>query len=465
MPTKRTVTNNKRISLVFGVFDIIVTLATLVIASLITNNYTNETVVYDQEFHFIALFIVLTWIILLKTTYLARIPRTSALPIILGDFVKLTIIGGGILLLLDFIIKFDNFPAIALSFFIVINFFSLFIVRIVTFKVFRRFRANGHNIRNIVLIADEGSVPLIDKILNQKEWGFRILHIVTDSKKIIDKYREYVKIYPKSANIKSIIRFDIVDELLCCDMLGSEKRTYEIIDFCHDLGVTVRLSCNKTYYNKTYKTRIQYFDRLPFLTIENNPINRLSHTVKSIIEISVAFGILILLSPILIVISVLIAVSKKGPIFYKQERVGIRGRKFYMYKFCTGLGNDLRIDVKGTTGVEKSNRGICCIIYRFLRKTNLDELPQLLNVIKGEMAIIGPRPPLPFEVEEYQEWQLNRLSVKPGLTCTWQIIPNRNEIVLEKRIKMDIQYIENWSLKSDVDLFFKTFKVIFARGA
>jgi lipopolysaccharide/colanic/teichoic acid biosynthesis glycosyltransferase len=105
-------------------------------------------------------------------------------------------------------------------------------------------------------------------------------------------------------------------------------------------------------------------------------------------------------------------------------------------------------------------------IGRILRKTNLDEIPQLFNVIKGEMSIIGPRPPLSSEVEKYEEWQLKRLAVKPGLTCTWQIVPNRNDVKFEKWIKMDIHYIENWSLRSDIELFFKTFKtVLFARGA
>ena len=101
-------------------------------------------------------------------------------------------------------------------------------------------------------------------------------------------------------------------------------------------------------------------------------------------------------------------------------------------------------------------------IGRFLRKTSIDELPQLFNVLRGEMSLIGPRPPLQSEVAEYEDWQLRRLSVKPGITCTWQIIPNRNDVVFEKWMKLDIEYIDKWSLKSDWQLFFKTIKSVIA---
>ncbi len=99
-------------------------------------------------------------------------------------------------------------------------------------------------------------------------------------------------------------------------------------------------------------------------------------------------------------------------------------------------------------------------VGRFLRKTGLDELPQLFNVLKGEMSLIGPRPPLASEVEKYERWHLRRLSVKPGITCTWQIIPNRNEVVFDKWMKLDIQYIDSWSIKRDFELFIRTIKTV-----
>lgn len=103
-------------------------------------------------------------------------------------------------------------------------------------------------------------------------------------------------------------------------------------------------------------------------------------------------------------------------------------------------------------------------IGSFLRKTGLDELPQLYNVFKGEMSLIGPRPPLPKEVEQYERWQLRRLSVRPGITCTWQVIPNRNDVNFEKWMKLDLQYIDNWNFGKDMLLFFKTIRTFFTAG-
>lgn len=451
MPSLSSIRQNKWFALIFGTVDIIATIVTLLIASVITNRYTSESVVYNQEFLFIALVVLITWVILLKATHLARIPRTSAIPIILSDFIRLSFIGGFVLLILDWSIQLDNFPAITLAIFIVLNFFSLFIIRLITFKLFKRFRANEYNIRNIVIIANDGTIPIIDKLLYEKEWGFKILHIITDSEVIRNRFASKVKIYPKHANVKSLLRYDIVDELICCDCDFPENKFLELIDFCHNLGVTVRIQGNQPYPEK-YKGRIQYFDRIPFITIENSPIVKFTHIVKAISEVVIAFSLLILMSPFLAILSFSILITSKGPITYKQQRVGLRGRKFHIFKFRT-------------TYISSSNKapGITHLytpVGKIICKFKLDFIPQLLNVIKGEMALIGPQAPTVAEVDHYEDWQLKLLSVKPGITCTWQIAPNRDIKKNESGMKMDIQYIENWNLKSDIALFFKTFRVV-----
>jgi lipopolysaccharide/colanic/teichoic acid biosynthesis glycosyltransferase len=103
-------------------------------------------------------------------------------------------------------------------------------------------------------------------------------------------------------------------------------------------------------------------------------------------------------------------------------------------------------------------------VGRFLRKTGLDELPQLLNVVRGEMSLIGPRPPLEEEVNQYERWQLRRLSIKPGITCTWQIVPDRHDVSFEKWMELDLHYIDNWNLRKDLGLFFKTVRTFFMAG-
>lgn len=463
---------HKLIKLFLGFIDLKVTLTTLFIASYLVHRYTWEEVNFASEFFIVAAIVLFIWIVLLKATNLARIPRTSSAMVILGDFIRLSTIGGFILFVLDLIIKFDSFPSIAIGLFVILNFISLFVIRLITFKTVRLFRANGHNIRNVAIIANDQSGPIIEKILSQKEWGIKILYIITDSAIIRQQFRKVVKIHPKNVNIKSLLRYDIVDELICFDCTSHPEKLYKLIDFCSTLGITVRVQA-KIPLPLNYSFRTRYLYNIPFLTIENTPINNYLHSVKSILEIGIAFCILITLSPFLLAIGLAIKLTSDGPIVFKQERVGLHGRKFYIYKFRTMVINAEELKAKllalnesdGPTFKIKRDPRITHV-GRILRKTNLDEVPQLFNVIKGEMSLIGPRPPLPCEVSKYEEWQLKRLAVKPGLTCTWQIVPNRNDVKFDNWVRMDIQYIDNWSLKSDVELFFKTFKtVLFARGA
>jgi len=465
--------NQGLIKIILGFIDVMATILILMLSIQLTNKYFPFEVTYNTEVKIIIGILTISWIILLKVTNLARIPRTSSYSIIFYDFIRLSIIGGLVLLTADLLIKLDQFPAITIVLFIILNTFILYFIRIFTFKFFKLYRANGHNLRNIIIIANDDNESLIEQIYNQKEWGFRIMSIVSDSPSIRKKFDGKLKVYPSRINLKSIIQYDIIDEILCLDCHKDEKILYDLIDFCNELGVTFRLKSVKYIHsNSNYKSRIQYFGKVPFYTVENNPNNQFARFIKHAAEVTMAFMVLFILSPFLLVIAITIASTSRGPVIFKQARVGLRGRQFYIYKFRTMVQNAEALKEKrqamnesdGPTFKIKKDPRITKI-GSFLRKTSLDEIPQLFNVIKGEMSIIGPRPPLPKEVEQYERWQLKRLSVKPGLTCTWQITPNRNEVKFEKWMHMDIQYIDNWSLGGDIELFFRTFKtVIFAKS-
>lgn len=184
---------------------------------------------------------------------------------------------------------------------------------------------------------------------------------------------------------------------------------------------------------------------------------------------ALAFVVLI---PLFMVIGIIITRGSRGPVFYKQERIGLNGRKFKIYKFRTMILNadhhqDLLKEWNEADGPVFKIRDDPRITSfgKFLRKNGLDELPQLYNVVRGEMSLIGPRPPLETEVQHYEPWQLRRLSVKPGITCTWQIHPDRHDVPFVEWMEMDLHYIDHWSLWMDFMLFFKTLKTFFlARG-
>jgi exopolysaccharide biosynthesis polyprenyl glycosylphosphotransferase len=188
--------------------------------------------------------------------------------------------------------------------------------------------------------------------------------------------------------------------------------------------------------------------------------------IKRLFDIvSSGMGLLVL-SPLLITVAILIKLTSRGPIFFKQKRVGLHGKTFNMLKFRSMVVNAEELKEKLEALNEQTgpvfkikNDPRITRIGRFIRKYSIDELPQLLNVLRGEMSVVGPRPPLPKEVEKYAAWQRRRLSVRPGLTCIWQV-SGRNQISFEEWMYLDMQYIDNWSLMTDLGLILKTVPVV-----
>jgi lipopolysaccharide/colanic/teichoic acid biosynthesis glycosyltransferase len=185
---------------------------------------------------------------------------------------------------------------------------------------------------------------------------------------------------------------------------------------------------------------------------------------KSIISMIIAFILLVVFSPILMLLCLTIKLTSKGPILFKQRRIGLNGEVFNILKFRTMVvdAEQLKKDLvkyneaDGPVFKIKEDPRVTKI-GKFLRKSGLDELPQLLNILLGHMDLVGPRPPLEVEVEQYKQWHKKRLSVKPGITCIWQITPNRHDVTFDEWVRMDLEYINNWTFKMEFGLMFKTF--------
>lgn len=208
---------------------------------------------------------------------------------------------------------------------------------------------------------------------------------------------------------------------------------------------------------------VRYFDTNAVLTISNMPSNYVGLLFKRFIDILISLGVILVGLPFFLIIALLIKIDSKGPIFFMQKRSGLRGRVFEVFKFRTMVVNaeQLKKDLMSQNEMsgpvfKMTNDPRITRVGRILRKTGIDEFPQFLNVFLGDMSIVGPRPPLPSEVAQYERWQMRRLAMKPGITCIWQVAPNRNSISFEDWMKMDMEYIDNWSLTLDFLLMFKT---------
>ncbi|MCI5193861.1 MAG: sugar transferase [Candidatus Electrothrix sp. AU1_5] len=343
------------------------------------------------------------------------------------------------------------------------------------------YRSQSYNTRNI-LVVGQGlrAKQIIATIQEQKGAGFQILGCLTvDKLDKLDKQSsgQYisgtVKVLGSVSALPIILTEDIVDEIIFAADIQQIECIEKLIRFAEYLGVSVHIipdfQLEKIMYQPEIATvSIQDFMGHPTLSLSTTSQRKNALLVKGIIDYSLAGLGLILLLPIFLLIILLIKATSKGPAFFIQERCGLYGRTFSLIKFRTMVNNAEQLKEK----LQKDNEADGPVfkihhdpritrLGKFLRKTSLDELPQLLNVLLGHMSLVGPRPPLPDEVKKYEPWQRRRLSMKPGLTCTWQV-NGRNTLNFERWMRLDLEYIDQWSLTLDTKILLKTIKEVFS---
>jgi len=451
----------------FVLLDMIIIIISYFFAYFLINLINKGYFTFSREYVIMFVLIVPTWIFLILTSDLIQLPRARSQVSMFFNLFYFSFAGFALMFYYKHLFNLTNFSHFYIISFTIVNLFSLFLFRIVTYRVFKYFRVNRDKISNVIIYADDRSVAFIDDMIKHKEWGFRILMIISDSPVIIKKYMYSTRIYPDDNNIRNILDHAVIHEVFYCKGSIDDTSLHDLIETCNEVGVTFRMQSNLSPLSVTNE-QLTHFPNVSFITLRNTPKNSLALLWKSFIEFWVSIGIIALILPVMLLIGILIKITFKGPIIFKQERVGLRGRKFYLYKFRSMVHNAEALHEK-LMELNESDGPVFKIkddpritpIGRFLRKTGLDELPQLFNVLKGEMSLIGPRPPLQSEVSKYERWQLRRLSVKPGISCTLQILPNRNEVNFNDWVNLDLQYIDRWSLKKDIVLFFRTVTTLF----
>lgn len=451
----------------FFFIDLLVILLVYALAVFLWGNFINPFFYLNHEVIILGIINLISWSLLLKITMLAKIPRTQRYLNIFFNFVRVGFIELIFLLLAKLIIGFDMISFKFIAFYSGMNLFFLFHFRILTYRIFKIFRSRGYDLHKVVMIANFLSDEFIEKIIEEKEWGFDLVKIISNSKLIAKKFGDQIPVVPESVDLKNILDTEVVDEVIYSKSEVNEEEIKRLIKMCNEVGVIFRMQSDLSPL-RDLKIQLNTLNEEEQLSLTDSPANNLSLFIKYLSDLYFSFFMLLALMPVFIFIAILIKIDSKGPVFFLQERVGLRGRRFMIYKFRTMIVDAEKVleklkaqnEADGPAFKMKNDPRITRI-GRILRKTGLDELPQLYNVFKGQMSLIGPRPPLPKEVEQYERWQLRRLSVKPGISCTWQIVPNRNDVKFDSWMKMDLQYIDNWSFKKDVKLFFETIKTFF----
>jgi exopolysaccharide biosynthesis polyprenyl glycosylphosphotransferase len=272
-------------------------------------------------------------------------------------------------------------------------------------------------------------------------------------------------------SLATILQNHVIDEVVFAVNLQELARLEPVMQHCADLGIRTRLQLEflPPAYSRIY---LENFREVQLLSLSSAPDSELRLFFKRVFDVVLSAASLILLSPLLLAIAAMIKITSPGPVFFQQRRCGLGGRRFMLYKFRSMINNaeQMRAELHQMNELDGpvfkiSDDPRITPVGRSLRRFSLDELPQLWNIFRGDMSFVGPRPAVPEEVEQYEDWQRRRLRMRPGLTCIW-VIEGRNHVDFNRWMQLDLKYIDTWSLWLDAKIFLRTIPIVLSgRGA
>lgn len=400
--------------------------------------------------------IVAVYLVLYHMFNLYTPKRVQGRRLELWNIVKANTVGIALILGVLYLIKMIDFSRWMLFYFAVLNVVLETIARNLIRYFLRSIRRNGYNLKHIVLVGYSRSAEeYIDRILDNPQWGYKIRGILDDHIEAGTEYRG-IKVIGRIANLMVILPENRLDEIAITLGLSEYYRLEEIVNLCEKSGVHTKFIPD---YNRVIPTKPYTEDilGLPVINIRHVPLtNTFYAAMKRTMDIAGALCAIILFSPVMLFSAIMIKITSPGPLIFKQERVGLHNHTFMMYKFRS---MDVQAPEQEKSKWTVKNDPRVTNFGKFMRKTSIDELPQLFNVLKGEMSLVGPRPERPFFVEKFKE-EIPRYMIKhqvrPGMTGWAQVNGYRGNTSIKKRIEYDLYYIENWTLGLDVKILFLT---------
>jgi len=339
----------------------------------------------------------------------------------------------------------------------------------------RRLREHGLNYRTVLLVGAGATARAVARSLREHRWwGYRMLgflRIDDDANGDREPDPELGECLGGLGEIQSIVVSNAVDEVVFAVPQRHVGRFEAIVLALQDQGILVRFALGALPHARV-TVELEEIDGVPLVSLRTVTAGPLGLAAKRVFDLVVAVATLAVALPLFVSIALAIRTLEGGAVFFRQTRCGRNGRAFTLYKFRTMTldAEARRAEVahlnrmKGPVFKAPDDPRVTRL-GRVLRKFSLDELPQLWNVLRGDMSLVGPRPPIPEEVARYERWQRRRLSMKPGLTCLWQV-SGRNQVDFDRWMALDLEYIDNWSLWLDLKILARTVPVVLlGRGA
>ncbi len=302
--------------------------------------------------------------------------------------------------------------------------------------------------------------PLLETLRRRPDWGYQVVGVLRPDDEIVTSVGG-VKVLGTLSQLAPVLERHNVVQVFMTGRTWDTATLRQVADTCEEVGVTFSMDANFLGLSVA-RADVQDFEGWSVLSFSSTPASADALVTKRLMDLVGSAVALVLLVPVFFLTALAIKLEDGGPILFTQGRSGLFGRSFPMYKF-----RSMVVDAEAKKAALDQHNEMGGPVFKiardpritrvgaFIRKTSIDELPQFWNVLRGEMSLVGPRPPIPAEVARYERWQMRRLSMKPGLTCIWQVC-GRNQVDFETWMKLDLEYIDNWSLFLDIKLLART---------
>ena len=428
---------------------------------------------YPFEQYFFLLTLVLPlWGLLLYAAGFYRSHRTLPLGEEIWAAARVAFGGTALLALIVYGLRLEFVSRWFLVIFGGVNFFFLATEKVLLRLTSRWVRTRGYNFRTVLLVGTGSKAASLAEFLEgHPHWGFRVVGYLDDDNGGEIRLGNRWPCLGKIADLESVLVRDVVDELIFVIEKGKLGDYEEALIVAERDGVRAHVSLD-IFPHVLARPVLEELDGVPLLSFTTTPSNPVQLVVKRAVDLAVSLFLFLVTLPIQLVAAAAIKLTSQGPIFFRQTRCGLNGRHFTLVKFRTMQnGAEERLPeishLNEMTGpvFKSSHDPRLTTVGRILRRLSIDELPQLVNVIVGDMSLVGPRPPLPEEVTRYEPWQRRRLSMSPGLTCLWQV-SGRNDLDFDRWMELDLKYIDTWSPMLDLKILLKTVPAVLSgRGA
>ncbi len=401
--------------------------------------------------------IIPIWVFVFKGFGLYEPKRTSPWVKEVFDLVRACTLSILVLISITFLVRQYQFSRGVFIYFWVINIFVFVLSRAMFREVLRYLRRKGFNLRHVLVIgAGDLGQKLADRIKSHPELGLRVVGFLTRHPEKVGKVTKRIKILGLYDDVREVVRDNEIDQVIIAMPLNESLRLGTILKLLKEEMADIRIVPD-LYQFIILRGGVETLDGLPIISLSDSPLYGWNMIFKRMLDISASVSAIIVLSPLMVLIGAIIKVTSPGPILYNQERMGFDGKVFNIYKF-----RSMKMGAEDETGPvwasEDDPRRTK--FGALLRKTSLDELPQLFNVLKGEMSLVGPRPERPRLIDDLKKdvpKYMFRHKMKAGMTGWAQVNGWRGNTSIEKRVEYDLYYIENWSITLDIKIMCLTF--------